>query len=82
MSIFNKDFDLLNWGLRIGFILFIFCIVAPAFLVHAFKTLKEIPREPWPLALMALIGGVAGAVLRDTAKMIKARLRKDSKEVE
>jgi hypothetical protein len=84
MRLFNKSLDeLLTWGLKLGFVLFIFCIIVPAFLLHAFKTLKEVPTEPWPLALMAVVGGIVGAAFRDGVDMIRNKLRaRKTKEVE
>lgn len=86
MRVLNKSLDeLLAWGLKLGFVLFIFCIIVPAFLLHAFNTLKDIPTEPWPIVASAFAGGIVGAALRDCVKMVrakhaKAKLRNDPEE--
>lgn len=75
MCVFNERLGyLLECVLKIAFILFIVCMVIPSLVLHGFKTLKEVPTEPWPIGVSALIGGIVGAAFRDGVNMLKDKL--------
>lgn len=80
MSIFKKDFDFLEWGLRIAFLLFILCVVIPAFLNHASEVLKDVPIKTLTLLGAAFVGGIAGAAFQDGMNRIKAK--REDKSIE